>query len=324
MLALLAALLISGPAADPEFPRGLAKLAVVQGPIELSGAPQAPKVGDEVDAGATINTHAGSRATFDFPDGSELRINENTEVSIEGPRKIALKHGRIFIKIVKAGPPFEINTEHVPVSSSQSLVDIEFTPRVPNGAPAATFVRVLEGTAKASSKKFSTNLFAGFYATAVGSQLNTPDPLRNGPTDTAWIHPLLLERGRMDEEIGNRVMDLVQVLGRDETVEAALRSLGDLATPELVRFLIKSADGPLPARRISAVRIVSGSGTLKSAPALVSLLQHPEADIRVIAASGLARLAGGKDLGFNEQFWKGETRDAGQKAWEDWVKQNAK
>ena len=324
MLALLAALLIGGPDAPPESPRGLAKLAILQGTIEVSGAAQAPKAGDDLDAGATIKTAAGSRATVDFPDGCELRINEKTVVSIEGPRKIDLKEGRIFVKVVKTGPNFEINSPHVPVFSNQSLVDIVFVPRVPNGAPASTLVRVLEGTAKATSPKFSTVLFAGFSTTAVGSQLNTPDPLRNGPLETAWTHPLLLERGRLDEEIGNRVMDLIQVLGREEAAEAALRSLGDLGAAELVRFLTRSAGAPLPERRTTAARIVSETGTLKSATQLVSLLQHPEADIRVIAASGLARLAGGKDLGFNEQFWKGETRDAGQKAWEDWAKQNPK
>jgi hypothetical protein len=56
----------------------------------------------------------------------------------------------------------------------------------------------------------------------------------------------------------------------------------------------------------------------------VSLLQHPEPEIREVAARGLARLNGGKDLGFNDKYWQGESRDAGQKAWEDWLKQNAK
>src|SRR5579864_8323381 len=159
MLTMLAVLLIGGPAANPESPRGLAKLAIVQGSLEVSGSPQAPKAGDELDAGAAIKTAAGARAAVDFPDGSELRIHENTEVSIEGPRKIDLKRGRIFVKVVKAGAPFEINSPHVQVTSNLSLVDLEFTPRVPNGAPAGTIVRVLEGTAKAISPKFNTLLF---------------------------------------------------------------------------------------------------------------------------------------------------------------------
>ena len=83
-------------------------------------------------------------------------------------------------------------------------------------------------------------------------------------------------------------------------------------------------DRPQPARRAAAVKVISDTGTIKSAPGLLSLLQNPEADTRVVAARGLARLAGGKDLGFNDQFWKGEALEKGLKAWEDWVKQNAK
>ncbi|HLY72640.1 MAG TPA: FecR family protein, partial [Planctomycetota bacterium] len=149
MLVLLVALLAGASTVDSGSPGAVAKLAILQGPIELSGATQAPKAGDDVDAGVTIKTPAGSRASFDFPDGCELRVNENTEVSIEGPKKIDLKLGRIFVKIVKAGARFDINTEHVQISSNQSLLDIEFKPRVPNGPPAGTFIRVLEGTAKA-------------------------------------------------------------------------------------------------------------------------------------------------------------------------------
>jgi hypothetical protein len=322
MLTLVAALVAIGAAADPETPRDLAKLAIVQGPIDVGGA--APKVGDPVDAGAVIKTPAGSRAVYDFPDGTELRINENTELSVEGPRKISLKQGKVFMKVVKSGANFEIHTPHMPVVVGQALLEVEFIPRVPNGDPAHTYVRVLDGTAKATTPKFNTNVFAGFYITGLGSQLNTPDPLRNGSLETAWIQPLLVERGRTDEETQTRAMEMVQALGREPDAETALRSLGDLGTAELVRFLNKSVGNPQPARRTTAARIIAETGTTKSAAGLVSLLQYPEPEIRTVAARGLARLAGGKDLGFNEQYWKGESRDAGQKAWEDWLKQVAK
>lgn len=328
MLGLLAALLLGAPGGgDPDASRGLAKIAILQGSLEITGAPQAPKVGDEVDAGAAIKTSAGGRATLDYADGSELRIAENTEVVVEGPRKVDLKKGKVFVKVVKTGMRFEIASESSPVLMEGGLVEVEYVPKVPNEEPAHTYVRVLDGMAKATSKKFSASVYAGFHVSANGSQLNTPDPLRNGSLETAWIHPLLLERGRVDEETGTRAMELVQILGREsvnDPAEAALRMLGDLGTAELLRFLTRSAGGPQPERRSAAVRIIAETGSVKSAAALVSLLQHQEPEIRVVAAKGLARLAGGKDLGFNDAFWKSETRDAGQKAWEDWLKQNSK
>jgi hypothetical protein len=327
MLALLAALLLAGPNVDPESPRGLAKLAIQQGPIEISGAPAAPKAGDEVDAGAAISTPPGSRATFDFPDGSELRISEKTEIVLDSPRKITLKKGKVYVKVARGSARFEVASEHAPVLMEQGAMEVEFVPKVPNEEPAHTYIKVLEGMAQASSKKFSAKVFAGFKVSAYGPQLNTPDPMSNGSLQTAWVHPLLLERGRADEETQTRAMELVQELGRvtpNDPAEAGLRSLGDLVTAEIVRFLNRTANGPQPARRTAGARAVAETGTLKSAAALVSLLQHSEPEIRVIAAQGLARLNGGKDLGFNEAYWKGESRDAGQKVWEDWLKQNVK
>lgn len=327
MLALLAALLLAGPDLDPESPRGLARVAILQGPLEIAGAPQAPKVGDEVDAGAAISTPAGSRATIDFPDGSELRISEKTEIVLESQRKVTLKKGKIYVKVVRGAARFELASENAPVFTEQGAVEIELVPKIPNEEPAHTYIKVLEGMALATSKKFNAKVFAGFRVSAYGSQLNTPDPMGNGSLQTAWVHPLLLERGRSDDETQTRAMELVQELGRvtpNDPAEAALRTLGDLATAEIARFLNRTAGGPQPARRAAGARIIAETGSLKSAAALVLLLQHSEPEIRVIASQGLARLNGGKDLGFNEAYWKGESRDAGQKVWEDWLKQHIK
>ena len=77
------------------------------------------------------------------------------------------------------------------------------------------------------------------------------------------------------------------------------------------------------ARRKAAAQALADAATLKSAPLLAGLLSHREAQVRIIAAGGLARLAG-KDLGYKDDYWKGDKIEAGQKAWEEWVKQNAK
>jgi len=69
--------------------------------------------------------------------------------------------------------------------------------------------------------------------------------------------------------------------------------------------------------------VLSENSPLKSAKELAGLLTHVDPEVRVLAARGLARLNGGKDLGYNDAFWKGAGRDAGQKAWEDWAKKNA-
>jgi hypothetical protein len=329
MVALLAALLIG--AADPVAAAGEGKLAIAQGTIEAKGSADADfkalKPGDPIDAGMTLRSTPGARAAIDFGDGTELRVDENTELSVLEARKLELKKGRIHLRIANSAKRFEIETPHVGLAAAAAVVDVSFTPRVENGAPAATVIRCLDGNVNAASKKFKANLFPGFWCTAVGQQLNTPDPAKNGSLDTAWVHPLVAERGRADEELSNRMIELVNILAKEkpnDPVEAALRPLGDLATPELARYLGKSPHPAQADRRAAAARIIAETGTMKSAAALVTLLQNSEPEVRVIAARGLARLNGGKDLGFGESVWKGEALDAGKKAWETWLKQNSK
>ncbi len=328
MLALLAALLLGAP--DPAA-AGEGKLAIAQGTIEAKGAADADfkalKVGDPIDAGMTLRSTPGSRFAIDFADGSELRIDENTELIVLDARKLDLKKGRIFLRIQQSPKRFEIESQHVAFSTAGATLDLVFVPRVENGAPASTIMRVLDSNVNAVSRKFKAAVYAGFWITAVGAQLNTPDPAKNGSLDTAWVHPLLAERGRADEEIGNRMMEMVGILYNqkpNDPVEAAMRHLGDLATPELARYLARPLHPTQAERRAAAARIIGETGTMKSAPALVTLLQHAEPEVRVIAARGLTRLNGGKDLGYGDAVWKGESLAAGQKAWEAWLKQNAK
>ena len=328
MLTLLAALLLVAP--DPAAGEG--KLAIVQGTLEAKGAAdpdfKALKVGDPIDAGMSLRSAPGTRALIDFAGGGELRVDESTEMTVVDARKLDLKKGRIYLNVLAGAKRFEVDTEHVAFSTQTAAVfDITFVPRVANGPPAATTMRVLDSNVKAEGKKFKAVVWAGLWITAVGSQLNTPDPAGNGSLDTAWVHPLLAERGLANAEIGTRMMELVNILSNqtpNDPVEAAMRALGDLATPELARYLARPPHPTQAERRAAAARIIGETGTMKSAPALVTLLQHPEPEVRVTAARGLARLNGGKDLGFGDSVWKGESHDAGQNAWETWLKQNSK
>ena len=325
MIALLAALLIS---ADPAAG---AKVAILQGTLEAkSGAAEnfAPvKAGDQIEFPLTLKTGAGAKALLDLPDGCELRVNEQTELVVETPRKFVIKHGRVFLKVTASAAPVDFATELHPMKLEACAADISFVPRVPNGQPAATTFMVLDGKMQAFSKKFSPVISAGWWATGYGQQLNTPDTINNGSMDTSWVHSLLAERGRTDEETSTRTEELLSILAKqpgNDPAEAALRSLGELAAPGIARFLGKPVLLETQvARRRAAARAIADGATLKSAALLAGLLSHGEAQVRVLVAGGLARIAG-KDLGFNEDYWKGASVDAGKKAWEDWVKQNAK
>lgn len=324
MLALVAALLVADPAAG-------IKGTIVQGTVEVKtvAGPDfvAIKAGDQIELPATFRTAPGARALLELPDAFELRLNEKTEISVESPKKLAIKNGQIFIRVTRSGSPVDFVTELHPMKLEACLADISYTPRVPNGPPAETIFRVLEGKMQAFSKKFSPTISAGWWATGYGSQLNTPDTINNPALDTAWVHPLLAERGKADEETEMRADELINFLARqkeNDPAEAALRSLGELAAPGIARFLGRNnLIETQVARRRAAARAIADAATMKSAGLLAGLLSHGEAQVRVLVAGGLARIAG-KDLGYKEDYWKGASVDAGKKAWEEWVKANAK
>lgn len=324
MLALIAALLLSPPAVE-------VKVSIVQGSLEAKATPDAPfaavQAGAALPLGSSIRTGPGTKALLELADAFELRVNEQTELTIEAARKMMLHHGRVYLRIPKASAPFEIATELHPVTAEECVLDMEFKPRVPNGAPASTIYQVLEGKAKPHSRKFSPEITKGWWATGFGTQLNTVDPIQNMALATAWVHSLLVERGKEDEETGMRTEELLQILSKQEPndpAEAAIRGLKELAAPGLARFLSRSFLETQVARRAAAARALADAATIKSAPLMAPLLTHAEAQVRLIIARGLARIAGGKDLGFPDAYWKGDKLEEGQKAWEEWVKQNAK
>jgi len=324
MIVLIAALLLADPAAG-------VKVTIVQGTLEAkAGASEnfAPvKAGDQIEFPLTLKTAAGGKALMELPDGCELRINEQTELVLETHKKMVIKHGRVFLKVTPSAAPVEFATELHPMKLDACAADLSYTPRVPNGQPAATTFMVLDGKMQAFSKKFSPVISAGWWATGFGQQLNTPDTINNSAMDTSWVHSLLAERGKADEETSTRTEELLSILAKqqeNDPAETALRSLGELAAPGIARYLGKNLLLETQiARRRAAAKAIADAATLKSASLLAGLLSHGEAQVRVTVAGGLARIAG-KDLGFKEDYWKGASLEAGKKAWEDWVKQNAK
>ena len=323
MLVLLASLLLADVADG-------GKVAVLQGTIETKGAADADfkplKVGDPFEEVSVVRTGAKSKTILELPGGVELRVNEQTEIAFEGPRKLQIKKGRLMVKVPKGPPPFEMRTEHHPMKTEGGVIDVSYQPRVPNGAPATAYIMVLDGNIKAFARNFQPVIYPGFVASAFGTQLNTPDSVRNGSMDTEWVHSLLVEQGKQTEETSTRSVELLSILSKqaeNDPAEAALRSLGELAAPEIARWLSRSFLETQISRRKAAAKALADSATVKSAALLSGLLTHQEAQVRMICAGGLARLAG-KDLGFNDAYWKGDKLEAGQKAWEEWVKQNAK
>lgn len=308
--------------------RAVAKLSVVIGTVETKvgeAGVYAPAVaGADLEADMFVKTGAGSRAALDFADGSELRLHENTELQVQGPRKASLKLGAYYAVIKKGDPVFEVVTPFAPMKAAEAVYAASFAKRDPNDpltksvSRTETKIAVFESKVQVVSKRYAQFVTAGYSCNLVDAQLNTPDPTVQPMLGTRWTHPILVARGKSSDEASlraNAMLDRLGMVEKDDPSEAGMRDLGEFAAPTLAMY-IKTPGGAseLPRRR-AAARVLGD--VAKNPLDLLPALRDPDAQVRISAAKGLKRLTG-EDLGKDEAFWSGDkAATEGWKAWDD-------
>lgn len=330
ILIALAALL-----ADPAAPRAVGKLGIVIGAVELktgeAGTYAPAAAGVDLDAEMFVKTGPGGRAAVDFADGTELRLNENSELHLNAPRKATLKIGTAYL-IVKRNEAqeFELTTPFAPLKMSGGSFVASFLKRDPNApeyktvSRTETIITVLEGKVNVISRRYAQYLTAGYTCNLVDAQLNTPDPTKLPMHRTRWVHEILVARGgKPSDEIGMRVSAMLDRLGaveKDDPSEAGLRSLGEYAASGLAQYLkIPSGASDLPRRR-AAARVLGDVCPATTPRDLLPLLKDKDAQIRVAGAKGLKRVTG-EDLGKDEAWWStDDAATAGFKLWDEKLK----
>jgi hypothetical protein len=334
MIHLLAALAAWASLSIPERTLDtVGKLALALGPVESKTATDAEwkplAVGGTIEVNTWIRTPAKSKCVLELGKGTELWINEQSEILMAGARQIEIKVGEVYARVAQDPAPFVAKSEFSTSEVASGVVDLGFIIREPDDplrkkvSRTRTLFSVLEGklTIKAT---YTQILTAGYTCDMVDRSLNTPDPIGNPTSLTLWIHDLLLARG-ITGEIEKRLDTMLAMLGQydgEDLSEKGYRALGDPAAV----FLLEYLKYPLPAnqapRRQKAARIAADGAAPKTAPALSMLLEDSDPEVRAAAAAGLKRLTG-QDLGYAESFWRGEKFAEGAKAWAEWMKKNA-
>lgn len=307
----------------------VAKLGTAIGTVEMrtpADAPYAPMTpGQGVAGGSWIRTAAGAKAIFDGADGTELRVDEGTELQLSS-RRLELVKGRFQLR-VPSGPAFAIKTKFSPMEIASGWVEISFRERAPDDPLRKTVSRTvtqvicLDGVISVGSRRYTQKLTPGYFCELVDSQLNTPDPAPESVLASAWIHELLLARDPRHPEMAQRFQTLVRLLGqtRAPQAEEVLRALGEKSVPFLAEYL-KGPPGPLDAeRRRRAAGILADAAPPGAAGDLVEILGDPDPEVRARTAGGLERLTG-SNLGFDAAYWRGADIEKGRQAWREWLR----
>jgi hypothetical protein len=306
------------------------KTAVVIGTVEARTPADADfkplAAGASIDDQTWVRTGPKSKAAFELADGSEVRVNEKSEVLIHAGRKLEIKVGEVFVK-VSAGPVFDVKCQFTTAQCDPGLVDISFVHRDPADparnsiSKTVTTVQCYEGKVRVPSRRYTQNVDAGYMCHMMDSQLNTPERAYEASLSSAWVHEILAARGPGNAELLSRAKELVRMLGssRAAKAEEVLKTLGEHATPALVEALKAPPKTYSVAARRASAKLLAASASASSAGDLVAGLKDADVEVRVDVAKGLARISGG-DFSYDEKYWRGTDTASGVKAWEDWAK----
>jgi hypothetical protein len=296
------------------------KLGTAIGPVETRPTADAPydplAPGQAIPQGSWIRTPARSKAIFECSDGTELRLDENTELQVS-VRRIELAKGRFHIRVPE-GPTFAIKTRFSPMELTSGVFEISFREGNPR---TVTEIICLDGVISVGSRRYTQKLTPGYVCNLFDSQLNTPDPCEEPALASTWLHELLLARDPRHPEMRERFQTLVRLLGgtRFARAEEVLRAAGEKAAPFLAEHL-KAPPGPLDTdRRRRSAGILADLAPAAAAADLVEILKDADPEVRVRIAAGLERLAGA-NLGFDAAYWRGADTEKGRQAWRDWVR----
>ena len=302
------------------------KLTIATGKVEVKAVgaeTYAPLLeGSTIGPDTWVRTSKSSLAAIDFGDGTQLQLNRNTEIKFVSSRNIGVREGDIYV-IAPDG------------NKSQFLITVSKTrfrskgPEFSMGHDAAkqtsTFY-MIRGSSTVATRRDSQPVTKGYWCQTVHGVLNTPDQAGETAVVTAWTHPILARRGPKGvAELNARLQKMLPWLGMlpgaNDPYEQAFRDSGIHGVTFLIGVLKLDPATQNYKRRIAAAKVVGDLAVLKQAPELVNLLKDAEPDVRVFAARGLKRLAG-DDLGHGDDYWKGDSRSAGESKWEAWLKAN--
>lgn len=280
----------AGPAGPSIAP--VARLALSTGTIETNDTGMGPwnplATGAEIVAGCRVRTGPGMVCEFRLPDGSEVRLNSETELQMTGRRNIDLIRGELWSTVARADDPFRVHTLDTTVTALGTQFDVlRDSDKV--------VLLVADGQTRVETGHGRRTVGSGERVTITGGVLGQTQAAQDLVQATRWVHELLLKKGRDDPELAARIDQLFAQIGKTKMsvmAEDEIRAMGDRCVRPLLRFVSSSCNAPNEPQRIRAARIVSEVAQPWCIPDLIELLRDPAGDVQRCADAALVRLTG--------------------------------
>lgn len=284
--------------------------------------------GGPVQAGMKVRTGPKVRCEFKMDDGSEVRLNSQTEVTLASARRVDVASGQVFSSVQKqpAGEQFVVKA--APTQATLTALGTTFDVSCES---ARTTLTVLDGSVEVDARG-SKNVVKGGEALTVAAdgRLEDKRQVQNLMQATQWVDEVLVLKGRDNPELARRIDDIFAQLGHEKMwyMQAQeVRRLGDHCVVPLCRYVesdrSKRTDGDRMKRR-EAARIVADVATTWAIPELINLLNDDDGDVRYAASQALQRLTG-QNLGRRPEQWRDQnlmTCVPTIETWHSWWEKN--
>jgi hypothetical protein len=321
---------VEHPTGSDAPPRPVLLLTLATGAVDVCAPGQETwqqlPSGGTVEAGARVRTPPQVRCEFRCPDGTEVRLNGDTEVGCRADRQLDLARGQILAKVIKSAAPFEVEVASATVTTLGTQFDLWAQPK-------ETRLAVLDGSTRVHGAGADTLVEKGELATIVGGRVTEKRQGENLLRATEWVQELLRLKGGMNDELARRldaqVNDILAQIGRTKEAtfsDEEIRKLGYHCVVPLTRFIEsdRSRGAGQRERRQRAARLIADLAQPWHVPDLIDLLADDDEVVRYFAAVGLTRLVPEEEP-LTPGAWRDaahETRKPALQEWRTWWDKN--
>ena len=312
------------PSTGPSEAAPVATLQLATGLVEVrpAGATewQAMSTGGIVRQDDMVRTGPKVRCEFLCPDGSQVRLNSQTELHFRDRRLLDLSTGQLWSTVAKADDPFQVKVPDATVTALGTQFDLSCK------GPESVLT-VVEGSTRVDDKSGQRVVKSGESLKIVDGRSEDPKRVHNLVLATRWVHDVLLLKGPGNDELSNRINDLFAQIGHEKMAffyEEEIRSLGHHCVVPLSRYIQSDRSSGEDEKRQTAAKILADVAQPWSAGELINLLDDRDGIVRYHAARALYRVTG-EEQGRSPEQWRDENpRDgvAALKKWRDWWEEN--
>jgi hypothetical protein len=263
------------------------------------------ETGGSVAAGMKVRTGPRVLCEFKMNDGSQVRMNADTQLTLATPRQVEVASGQVFSTISSAQPlVVKTGPSNATVTGAGTAFDVSCSPK-------QMTCTVVEGSVKMEAGGNRNNLSSGQSITIADGNFGQKKQVESLMQATRWVDEILVLKGRDNPELAKRIDDIFAQLGHEKMwyVKAQeVRRLGDHCVIPLCRYIESDRSHATPddeMKRREAARIVGDVATTWAIPELINLLSDTDGEVRYAAAVALQRLTG-QSLGRRPDAWRDE------------------